>query len=364
MAKKKTTKTYTVFYTIDGVIGLATGLDHSNTKVFEQDRNTMSAAGFKLCGSVFTREGKLSLAELSSMLLRSEAEKLFYAGDCNVHPSFFTENLTMYESLATEKREKLLQRRQQRQAEIREEQKALREERVRNAHEVALGIYPGIFIEHREWQDGTPIIDLRRTLFLLTRQESGELFIRPFQKEKLNPLKEAWPVAEEQLRKAFEIDHLSFKVGYKEILDFLTEISAASTLTLPDLQQELKNIGVEAELVEAAGWNVYNGANFLQLQHQTTGQVFSATANEESGKYIFDKADKLIGEKAEETVKLLPAIFREEFAEPASGQLTVEFDTEWRRYLEHLSALEGIVASVGDFAICRLGDELTIEKDI
>ena len=77
MAKNKPNKTYSVFVTIDGTLGMAAGVGlRDNRSVKEADRMALRQNGYRQVGPVFTKSGRLSIEELKDMIGRGEARTL------------------------------------------------------------------------------------------------------------------------------------------------------------------------------------------------------------------------------------------------------------------------------------------------
>lgn len=73
MGKNKKTKTYFVFVTIEGTVGLAAGLEKpSNEEVKETDSKELIANGFRRRGCVFTRLGDLGIDQARNMKQEGE----------------------------------------------------------------------------------------------------------------------------------------------------------------------------------------------------------------------------------------------------------------------------------------------------
>ena len=103
MGKRRKTKTYFVFITIEGRVGLAAGLgEPSNEEVKEADSKELIANGFRRRGCVFTRLGDLDIDQARKM---KEEGKLQIKG--RHHVSYFLEILPELESEAALVAEKL-----------------------------------------------------------------------------------------------------------------------------------------------------------------------------------------------------------------------------------------------------------------
>ncbi len=96
MGKRKNTKTYFVFTTIEGRVGLAAGLEKpSNQEVKEADSKELITNGFRRRGCVFTRLGDLDIDQARKM---KEEGKLRMIG--RYHVSYFLQILPELESEA------------------------------------------------------------------------------------------------------------------------------------------------------------------------------------------------------------------------------------------------------------------------
>ena len=96
MGKRKKTKTYFVFITIEGRVGLAAGLEKpSNEEVKEADSKELIANGFRRRGCVFTRLGDLDIDQARKM---KEEGKLRVKG--RYHVPYFLQILPELESEA------------------------------------------------------------------------------------------------------------------------------------------------------------------------------------------------------------------------------------------------------------------------
>ena len=90
MGKRKNTKTYFVFTTIEGDVGIAAGLgEASNEEVKEADSKELIANGFRQRGCVFTRLGDLDIDQARKM--KEEGKLQVETG--RYHVSYFLKNL-------------------------------------------------------------------------------------------------------------------------------------------------------------------------------------------------------------------------------------------------------------------------------
>ena len=109
MGKKnhnKKTKTYFVFITEDGTVGIAAGLvSPANCEVKATDKSLLLANGFSCNGAVFTRTGKLSLEQAKKML---EESRLVI--EERIHVSYFLNKLSYYEKIAPSEAERIRKR--------------------------------------------------------------------------------------------------------------------------------------------------------------------------------------------------------------------------------------------------------------
>ena len=109
MGKKnhnKKTKTYFVFITEDGTVGIAAGLvPPANCEVKAADESLLLANGFSCNGAVFTRTGKLSLEQAKTML--KEGRLVI---EERIHVSYFLSKLSHYEKIAQSEAERIRNR--------------------------------------------------------------------------------------------------------------------------------------------------------------------------------------------------------------------------------------------------------------
>lgn len=102
----KKAKTYFVFITEDGTVGIAAGLvSPANCEVKAADKNLLLANGFSCNGAVFTRTGKLSLERAKKMLKEGRLVEME-----RIHVSSFLKRLDHYEEIAPSEAERIRKR--------------------------------------------------------------------------------------------------------------------------------------------------------------------------------------------------------------------------------------------------------------
>lgn len=100
------TKTYFVFITEDGTVGIAAGLvSPANCEVKAADKSLLLANGFSCNGAVFTRTGELSLEQAKIMLKEGRL-----AIEERIHVSYFLSKLSYYEKIAQSEAERIRNR--------------------------------------------------------------------------------------------------------------------------------------------------------------------------------------------------------------------------------------------------------------